>query len=276
MKIKLSFILSFILLICSCSGSDEEKLIERLDQIADQEIKANKDLAKGASLEQYREIELKMNESYIESLKALVENNYTQQLETFEENELGVIAGYQYMFKYISSSDQEWEDTQTQLSDRYFNSLILKQKANELSDSHIEDIQNLRSQFYSSKKGVSAPQIAVLDIPKSEIFIGSLSSHSKNNLAIEIGTTILDILLGILITKIIVDIIGLAMTGCVAWFVPILTFVIMILISIPLTSYNDGQLLDSLREQETSITIDYGDIHSLLDQNTNRFYGKIK
>ena len=273
---KLIFILFSALCLFSSCESDEDRLHAKLDEIASQGITANKQLAKGASLDQYREIELKMNAAHIASLQKLIDNNFETQLKTFEDYELGVISGYRYMFKYIFSNKQEWEDVQTQLSDRYFNSLILQQKANELSNEHIKDIKNLRSQFYSSKFGVHEPKLEVLDIPKSEIFLGGLDDHSGRNLVIEIGTAILDILLGIFIVWIVVNILGYATTGPVGCVISIVSFIIMMIISVLCTNYNDGNLIDLLKEQNKKISIDYDNIHQTLDQNTNLFYERVK
>jgi len=267
--------LSILTFMTSCE-SDEDKLHEKLNEIAQHEISANRQLAKSTSLAQYKDIELKMNAAYVASLQDLVEKNFETQLEKFEENELGVIAGYEYMFKYICSNRQEWDDIQTQLSDRYFNSLIIKQKANELSNKHIKDIKNLRSQFYSSKSGVHEPRLSVLDIPKSEVFIGNLNEHSGTNLAIEIGTTILDILLGIFLVWLVVNVLGYATTGPVGCMISIVSFVIMMIISIICINYNDSNLIDSLKKQNQNISIDYDSIHKSLDQNTIQFYDKIR
>lgn len=273
---KLSLTLLCLLAFFSSCNNDEKKLHEKLNAITNQEITGNKQLSKGVSLDLYKEIELKMNKAYVASLKNLIDNSFEMQLETFQDNEQGVISGYKYMFKYIVSNEQEWNDMQTQLSDRYFNSLIIQQKANELSNEHIKDITNLRSQFYSGKSGMKAPQLSLLRIPKSEIFLGGLDEHSGRNLALEIGTTILDILLGLLLTWIVVNIIGYVVTGPIGCLISIISFIIVMVISVLFTNYNDDKLIQSLRDQNKSISIDYDEIHKKLDKNTISFYDKIK
>lgn len=273
-----------VVLMFSCSNDQERKLRGKMAQSEPKETKARKSL-KGASLEQYKEQEEKLTENYINGLKELIDNSFEKQLEEFEDNELGVIAGYKYMFKYITSSEQEWTDLQLQLSNKYFNTLSVQQMAHEYSNEYIQDIKNLRSQIYTSKKGINAPKIEVLQIPQNKVFVDGFSEHSGTNLAIEIGTTVLDILLGALITSLIPFVIGLVLVvlpipeptsklaGCAA---AIISFIIMMIISIVCTCYNDGKLMDSLREQKESISIDYQQLEQSLNQNTKQFYDTLK
>ena len=106
--------------------------------------------------------------------------------------------------------------------------------------------------------------------------MGGLDDHSGRNLVIEIGTAILDILLGIFIVWIVVNILGYATTGPVGCVISIVSFIIMMIISVLCTNYNDGNLIDLLKEQNKKISIDYDNIHQTLDQNTNLFYERVK
>lgn len=273
-----------VVLMFSCSNDQEQKLRDKMAQSEPKETKARKSL-KGASLEQYKEQEEKLTENYINGLKELIDNSFEKQLEEFEDNELGVIAGYKYMFKYITSSEQEWTDMQLQLSDKYFNTLSVQQMAHEYSNEYIQDIKYLRSQIYTSKKGINTPKIGVLQIPQNKVFVDGLSEHSGTNLAIEIGTNVLEFLLGALITSLISFAIGSILVvlpipepisklaGCAT---TIISFILMMIISIVCTSYNDGKLMDSLREQKESISIDYQQLEQSLNQNTKQFYDTLK
>ena len=68
---------------------------------------------------QYEDMELAANKEYIKELEALVDSSFEKQLEHFEDEELGIIAGYKYMFKYIFMSKEKWIDLQIQLGNKY-------------------------------------------------------------------------------------------------------------------------------------------------------------
>ena len=273
--IKKVLLFVFALLLFSCSNQQEKELRESIANINSNEVKDIKDMH-GATLSQYKDQEKKLTVNYIKGLKEIVEKSFDRQIEEFEDNELGVLSGYKYMFKYIISSEQEWTDLQLQLSDRYFNSMSLQQEAYEYSNEYIDQIKELRVQFYKDKSGVNTPQVEVLQIPRNQIFVGGLDKHSRTNLAIEIGTAILDWLLGILIVWIVVNIIGYATTGPVGCVISIVSFIIMMVISILCTNYNDGKLVDSLKAQHDSIVLDYDTLHKSLDNNTIEFYESLK
>lgn len=273
--IKRALLFVLVAMLFSCSNQQEKELRESVSKISNNDYRDAKAL-KGATLSQYKDQEKRLTDNYIKGLKDIIDKNFDNQIEEFEDNELGVIAGYKYMFKYIFSSEQEWNDLQLQLTDRYFNSISLQQKAYEYSEDYLNRIKELRSQFYKDKSGVTTPKIEVLQIPKNQVFIGDLGKHSGTNLAIEIGTTILDVLLGLLLAWIVVNIFGYAKKGLVGCLVTIISFIIIMIISVICTSHNDGKLIDSLKSQHESITIDYGKLQKSLDNNSTYFYDSLK
>lgn len=273
--IKKVFLFVFAIMLFSCYNQQEKALRESIANISSNEVKEAKTMH-GATLAQYKDQEKILTDNYIKGLKDIVEKCFDHQLKAFEDNELGVISGYKYMFKYFVSSEQEWIDLQLQLSDRYFNSISLQQEAHEYSNEYIKQIKELRTQFYKDKSGDNTPQIKVLQMPRNQIFVGGLDEHSGTNLAIEIGTAILDWLLGILIVWIVVNIFGYATTRCVGCVIPIVSFIIMMLISISLTNYNDGKLVDSLKAQHKSFVLDFDALHKSLDKNSIDFYDSLK
>lgn len=273
--IKKVLLFVFALLLFSCSNQQEKELRESIANIDSNEVQGIKDMH-GATLSQYKDQEKILTDNYIKGLKEIVEKSFDRQIEEFEDKELGVLSGYKYMFKYIISSEQEWTDLQLQLSDRYFNSILLQQEAYEYSNEYINRIKKLRTQFYKDKSGVNTPQVEVLQIPRNQIFVGGLDEHSRTNLAIEIGTAILDWLLGILIVWVVVNIIGYAATGPMGCVISIVSFIIMMTISIFCTNYNDGKLVDSLKAQHESIVLDYDTLHKSLNNNSIEFYESLK
>ena len=254
----------------SCSNSEEEKLRSKMFEETTIIQKDSRELS-DTQISQYKDLELAANKEYIKDLKVLIDSSFEKQLGHFEDEELGVIAGYKYMFKYIFMSEEKWTDLQIQLGDRYFNSLNTEQAALQLSLNHAQKVKDLRIK-YKGIKASTAPKMQVLNLPNSNVYLGSLINHSRNNVAIEIGTTILDYLLGLLLIWIVVNIIGYAITGPVGCGISIVSFVIMVVVSVCLTHYNDNSLLESLRQQKQENTVDYNSILYNLNNNTAKFY----
>ena len=254
----------------SCSNSEEEKLRSKMFEETTIVQKDSRELS-DTQISQYKDLELAANKEYIKELKVLIDSSFEKQLGHFEDEELGVIAGYKYMFKYIFMSEEKWTDLQIQLGDRYFNSLNTEQTVLQLSLNHAQKVKDLRIK-YKGIKASTAPQMQVLNLPNSKVYLGSLINHSKNNIAIEIGTTILDYLLGLLLIWIVVNIIGYTITGPVGCGISIVSFVIMVAVSVCLTHYNDNSLLESLRQQKQENTVDYNSILYNLNNNTAKFY----
>ena len=273
--IKKVLLFVFTIMLVSCSNQQEKELRQSISNFSSNEVE-NPKAMHGATLAQYRDQEKILTDNYIKGLKDIVEKSFDRQIEVFEDKELGVLSGYKYMFKYIISSEQEWIDLQLQLSDRYFNSILLQQEAYEYSNEYINRIKELRTQFYKDKSGVNMPQVEVLQIPRNQIFVGGLVEHSRTNLAIEFGTAILDWLLGILIVWVVVNIIGYATTGPMGCVISIVSFLIMMLISVLCTRYNDGKLVDSLKAQHESFVLDYDILHKSLNDNSIKFYDSLK
>ena len=266
-------VLVFFLLcvvVFSCSNSEEEKLRAKMSEETSTVQKDSRELS-DIQISQYKDLELAANKEYIKDLKVLIDSSFEKQLGHFEDEELGVIAGYKYMFKYIFMSEEKWTDLQIQLGDRYFNSLNTEQTALQLSLNHAQKVKDLRIK-YKGIKASTAPKMQVLNLPNSNVYLGSLINHSRNNVAIEIGTTILDYLLGLLLIWIVVNIIGYAITGPVGCGISIVSFVIMVAVSVCLTHYNDNSLLESLRQQKQENTVDYNSILYNLNNNTTKFY----
>lgn len=254
----------------SCSNSEEEKLRVKMSEEATIVQKDSRELS-DTQISQYKDLELAANKEYIKDLKVLIDSSFEKQLGHFENEELGVVAGYKYMFKYIFMNEEKWTDLQIQLGDRYFNSLNTEQTALQLSLNHAQKVKDLRIK-YKGIKASTAPKIQVLNLPNSNVYLGSLINHSRNNVTIEIGTTILDYLLGLLLIWIVVNIIGYAITGPVGCGISIVSFVIMVVVSVCLTHYNDNSLLESLRQQKQENTVDYNSILYNLNNNTAKFY----
>ena len=260
------FVLVFFLLcvvVFSCSNSEEEKLRAKMSEETSTVQKDSRELS-DIQISQYKDLELAANKEYIKDLKVLIDSSFEKQLGHFEDEELGVIAGYKYMFKYIFMSEEKWTDLQIQLGDRYFNSLNTEQAALQLSLNHAQKVKDLRIK-YKGIKASTAPQMQVLNLPNSKVYLGSLINHSKNNIAIEIGTTML-------IIWIVINIIGYANKGPIGCVVSFVSFIIMVVVSVYLTNYNDNSLLESLRQQKQENAVDYNSILHNLNNNTTKFY----
>ena len=222
---------------------------------------------------QYRELELKRNAAFVESLNELVANGFEKQLERFEDEELGFWAGYGNMFGYLFRSKEKWEDKLRLESDKYFSTLEIEQEANELYMEHVAYVKQLRERLKKKKNmEISEPLIT---LPQQDIYLGDLRSHSGTNVLIEMGTIIAEWLLRIFI----VWIIGLicVFIPVVGWIITIATTVLSIIGSIIVTGVNDNKLINSIREQqEVTLTVDSEEILNKLNKETIYFYEKVK
>lgn len=258
----------------SCSNEDEEKLkaLARADIIVDANDSIEEQLDR---LEQYQEIELNFNKRYVSDLEGLINSAFDKQLQHFEDEELGFFAGFGYMFSYIFKSKQDWEDEMQLKSKKYFGSINVEQDAYDLFLSYQNDISNLRKRFRSRSKDNKLPVQQNLNLPDKRISLGVLSSHSRNNIAIEIISEGIEKLASLLIYPFIAWILSLlfpkfGMVGCVT---SIIVFIISIAFSIIISMWNDNSLIEKLREQnKEQIAIDYQKILNELNNNTHRFY----
>ena len=260
--------LLFSIFVFACSNKDEENLLNKIKTLENSSA-ITKIAANSTNLSQYKDIELKFNAQYVADLKSLIENSFNKQLEEFEDNELGFFKGYKYMFKWLFSSKTEWEDMQKQLSERYFSTLRVAQDANELGQSYLHDVETLRTRFYISKTGKQLPEIQVLSLPPSNVYLGGLDNHSANNLVIEIGEWILTSLLIIFIVWLL-SLFGFIFdpSGCIT----IVATIIVGVASYFCTRANDSKILESLEEQHKEFTIDTNTIKAEIDTNTIQFY----
>ena len=250
----------------SCSDEEEDKLRESIKEEISISATDSISINKIATIEQYKDVELAFNKEYIKDLRSLIESSFEKQLDAFDDEELGFFASYGYMFDYLFKSDQEWEDEMLIKSQKYFSTLDIEQAANSLFESHVNDINSLRSRFVESNNLGKEPQFQSLDLPDRNINLMGLKKHAERNLIIEIGGEFLRWFLVVTVIAFISFIIGLAKPP--VW----IATAILVILSCVLTYRNDNKLLDSLREQESSIIIDYNSINNMLDTNTSAFY----
>ena len=261
------FLACCFLMLSSCTGSSERELREKLRRPLSAPTPT---LSRNATAtKQYREIELAYNETFTRRLEELVSTAFERQLEEFEENELGFFASYGHMYDYLFLSEKELQDNWQVKSAKYFHAIDIETKAADLYEEYLTDVKNIRSNFHKSQQKMNLLQYEKLNLPQEEIYLGSLQSHSRNNLLIEFGVdgAIWLLVLGI------VALLSLVIT------VPsqgksILMVLLSLIASYILTSYNDDALLDSIREQHTETPIDYTTILKTLNENTYDFYGK--
>lgn len=258
----------------ACSNDKEQELRDKMSApySISQSDKVHR--SKG-SVEQYKQQELLINKHYVADLDSLISHSFDIQLEEFEDKELGVIKSYKYMFSWLIKGKQAMEDELQLKGNKYFNNLEIEQKEQELFLAYTKQIKALRNQFASTDMIITLRQVNI-SLPKENVYLGTLSDHSRNNLVIEIGTEIFGWLLGMLITWLVITVIGLTVPhiGCV---VSIVCMIIEIVVSIILSTNNDNKLIDSIKEQHVKeITADYNSILDNLNQNTIQFYDKQK
>ena len=150
-----------------------------------------------------------------------------------------------------------------------FNSSSHSTCAKTFYDEYLKDVKNIRANFYKSKDKINLPGYQSLNLPKQDIYLGSLQEHSRNNFIIEVGVELLIWILVLGIVALISLVIAVPTVG-LSLIVTILTIIASVVLSIS----NDKNLLNSLREQHTSTQIEYTTILDKLNENTHKFYGK--
>lgn len=271
----LIWIFGLFVIFCSCSDTESEELRNSLQKeyTSPQSIK---DLSSGSKA-QYIMMERSINQQYTKQLDSLINTGFDRQLEKFEDKELGVWASYSNMFSWLFKSKQSWEDELKLKSSKYFNSLDLEQEQNALYLQYVSKIKNLRQQFASRNQ---LPQYTQFDLPKETISLEALSTHSRDNIGIEIigellGTKLFSWFLGFCITWLLVTVLGLP-AGPPGWLISLITFIIIIVISAIMSIHNDTKLIDQLRLQHSETTeIDSNKLLGELNNNTISFYEKI-
>lgn len=82
----------------SCGSNEEKELQRRLAQTEIQTTDKNKVLDNATRLE-YADLEKSLNKRYIKELKELLDNDFEEKLNHFEEEELGFFASYKHMWQ---------------------------------------------------------------------------------------------------------------------------------------------------------------------------------
>ncbi|WP_289834955.1 hypothetical protein [uncultured Phocaeicola sp.] len=259
----------------SCKDSESEELRQNLNKEYATSV-SHKELSAGSKT-QYIQMEMVINQTYVKDLDSLINTGFERQLEEFEDNELGVWSGYMNMFSWLFKSKQSWDDEMSLLSNRYFNSLDIKQDHHSLYLSYTQKIKNLRKQFIASQK---LPDFHTVDLPEEEISLTRLADYTRNNIGIEVigellGTKLFSWFLGFIITWGLVTLIGLP-TGPPGWVVSLLSLIIVIVVSTIMSIHNDNKLLNQIREQHSDMSIiDSQELLKELDSNTMMFYEQL-
>lgn len=275
-NLKILMFIPIILIIASCER-DEEKVL--LAKVRKELVVTKKDSVSrfSGNVEQYKDIELQMHQAYVQELEEQPAKSFEKQLKNFEDNELGFVKSYINMFCYLFSSKEVWDDYMILKSNKYFNSLEIESDIELINKKYLADLKNIREHFLLANKQL--PNIMKIDLPDQEISLAIFSNHTRNNIAIEIGSELIEPILGWLLGFVIVNIILLFLdiTGLPAWIIHFITIIITIVVSVFLTMSNDSTLLDNLRKQnQQEFKIDEKGILKKLNQNTIHFYESYK
>lgn len=111
----------------SCGSNEEKELQRRLAQTKIQTTDKNKVLDNATRLE-YADLEKSLNKRYIKELKELLDNDFEEKLNHFEEEELGFFASYKHMFKTLVQSRSEMNDYWRLKKHKHFSTLQTEQK----------------------------------------------------------------------------------------------------------------------------------------------------
>lgn len=268
--LSLFFVLFALTSFYACNGAEEKELREQATaDLTDERVQRKR--LDGYTAEQYRAMELVMNEQYAKRLKKVPQEALEKQLERFEDEELGVWGNLSLAWDWLFADKREWNDRLTVMSNTYFNSLDTDQAIYAHNERYIKEIKALRSQFQHGAKRL--PQLKRVEVEQQYVSMTHLSEHTGGNLAIEIGTEILEWFLGFIIINVICLVLDVTPLTVVAWILHIVVFIITLIVSIWLSSKNDAALLDSLRAQsQQHYDLKAEEIKEKLDQNTYQFY----
>ncbi len=255
----------------SCTEDREaEELRQNLNKQYSETEVHNK-LSSGSKV-QYIQMERMINQTYVKDLDSLINTGFDRQLEKFEDGELGMWSGYKKMLSWLFKSKQSWDDEMSVLSNKYFNPLDLKQEQNGLYLNYSNKLKVLRKQFITEQQ---LPIYTQIDLPKEQISLDVLSSHTRNNVVIEFGTELFEWFLGFIIVQVVLLFVD-KIAGPWGCLIDIIVLIAILIASIIMTNHNDGILMDSLREQhEESVKFDSSKLLEELDHNTFKFYENV-
>ena len=259
-----SLLILFLALCSSCKNPELESLRESLSEAYTQPEATGANTTLLAA--QYRDAELKANAFYVQELQEIVESGFEKQIDAFDKNELGILAGYKYMVQYVTLSKQARTDLWEVKASKYFNtSTVVDQDVYDCFERYSGRIEGLRKRF---SEGIPPGQARpVIDLPRQDVTVEQLTAHSRNNLFIEFGVDIA-VKLFIFAVIAVLSLVGIVWSKGYS----IVSLILSFLISLWLSWSNDKKMLNSLREQERVATVDYGRIKSDLDANTLDIY----
>jgi hypothetical protein len=264
-----------------CSNEKEDKLKSKFSE----ELEVTKQYKRGKSsravAQQYVEMEQNLNNRFVNELNELIDNSFEKKLEKFEDEELGFFSNIGYMFDYIFKDDAKWQEELRLKSNKYFNNLDLEQEVALLYKNHVDEINKLRSSFYQTKRTVNMPKNIDLDLPKENVDLMGMKDHTMNNMVIAFGEGVFSWILAFIIGFVIAFILALfgvfvEQDGCLVKGIGLVAVIICFIGMMIVSIRNDNKVLDSFREQQTEITLDYESILNDLDKNTIKFYEKYK
>ena len=280
---RILFLLIFIssIFIVGCKSDEAKQLQSKFNE----EIEVNTQYKRGKKAKvaaiQYAEMEHNLNNKFVSDLSLMIENSFENQLEEFEDEELGIFSNLGYALELIFVSEKKRNEKLSLKANKYFNTMDVEQEALNMYRNHVSEIQKLRSSFYTNKRNVNMAENIYLDLPKETIDLGGMQKHTVNNMVMAFSDGILGWVIAFILGFIISFLLALFgifidQEGClvqgIGTVAAVITFVGMIFLSIR----NDNKILDSLREQHTEIILDYETILNDLDENTIKFYEKYK
>lgn len=262
-----SIILTILLgILLGACGQNEEALSFRREYTMPEQIQQG--LFSGEKL-YYIQAERTINQRYVDSLNVLVNTAFENQLDRFEDEELGVWKGYKRMVFWLFSSKTAWDDDMRLLSDKYFNNLGNYQEQHLLYLRYTRQIGELRQQFAEAQGHLDYTQI---DLPQEQISLSEVSGHTKANIALEVGSELLSWFLGFCLTQVLLFILS-KVAGFWGCLIDIVVLVITCILSMFVSIHYDNKLMESLRiqQQQTSIQVSR-ELVNTLNQNTQQFY----
>ena len=255
---------TLILMLCSCGSDEGDALRAKLSETTEPTSMKSGEID-ATTLMEYKEKEIVLNNKYVEDMQALLENDFEEKLEEFEDEELGFWASYKHMFMVVFESKQEIQDYWIAKKQKYFSTINTEQKMHELYLDYRKDVEMLRKHVATAVTADRNETEAVtVNLPKEDISIAKMTENAYINLLIEFGGEKVFVWL-------LVFILSIATGGAISKN-GIVAIIFGILASIFTSMWNDSRVIKSLREQHQEAVFDYSSLKHRLNTNTEAFY----
>ncbi len=256
--------MGFLCLI-SCKSEKEKRLRAHIQQ----EITTSHRIKAGSNprtlVQMYKQQEHAMNKNFVHKLEQSANKAFKRQLDRFEDEELGLFKDYKNMFVYLFSSSATLEREWKLKSGHYFSPLETRAEFQKISNKYAQDVNTLRRQMWANLSRHNGTDLNKQSIPDTHINLKSMTSHARNNIAIEVTEEILEVTLIAWLVALLVGTVAPGVGNAIG-------FLIGLILSVVASIWNDNHVISKLEEQYQEQKVSYDKLLLQLDQQTDRTY----